>query len=322
MEPANGTSEPHAMPAASRPEPTTHQLRLFLVLAEELHFGRAAARSFVTQPSFSQQIRTLETRLGVALLDRTSRTVRLTDTGAALIPDARAVIAALDRIRRTADAHSRELRGHLTIGTIGAEAAMPYTQAILTELRAQHPHLTFEIHSVDFTEQIEGLARGDIDVAFLRPPLPPGFRTLHLATEPRMACLPAGDPLAGEPQICLAQLSGRTVVDVPAGAPRLWWDDWVVNPRPDGASVRFGPVAPDIESMLLTVARGEAITFLPTAAQHLYPRPGVAYVSVADLPPSVSALVWLPRNHHPALTALLTAARTVLRRSAPPTGTS
>lgn len=302
----------------ARRDPSTHQLRLFLVLAEELHFGRAAARMFMTQPSFSQQIRALEKRLDVPLVRRSSRAVELTRAGRALVPEARATVDAMARLRQLTNLHARELHGHLTVGSIGAEAAMPYTRAILTELRNRHPSITIEMRSLNFAEQIDVLTSGEVDVAFLRPPVPSGLKTLHLATEPRVVCLSADDPLAGHPHLTLAQLAHHTVVDVPPGAPRIWWNYWAVNPRPDGTPVRFGPVVADIEAMLLAVARGQAITFLPAGSRELYPRPGVAYVDVTDLPPSTAALTWLPKNHaRPTITALREAARTILRQNPP-----
>ncbi len=271
---------------------------------------------FMTQPAFSQQIRALEERLGVVLVERTSRTVELTPAGRDLLPEARTVVEAVSRLRRVADIHSREVRGHLTLGSTGAEAAMPYTLAILTELRKRHPWISVEMRGLDFAEQIDALTCGEVDMAFLRPPIPRGIKSLHLATEPRVACLPADDPLAAHQQITLAQLADHLVVDVPPRAPREWWNYWIVNPRPDGTNVRFGPVAADVEAMLLAVAWGQGMVFLPAAAQHLYPRPGVAYVRVSDLPPSTAALAWLPKNHtRPTIAAVRETAHAVLLRN-------
>ncbi|MEH0822749.1 MULTISPECIES: LysR family transcriptional regulator [unclassified Micromonospora] len=301
-------------PSASR-EPSLHQLRLFLVLAEELHFGRAAQRLFLSQPALSQQIRALEDRLDVNLLHRSSRQVQLTLAGQALLPKARDSVDAMTRLQDLAAAYSRTTQGKLRIGAIGGEAFMPYATAILTELSTQHPAITVEIRSVHFVEQVYALPRGDVDAAFLRPPLPPGLRSLHLSTEPRVACLPADDPLVTQAPLTLAQLSDRVMVDVPIPELRQWWDFWTVNPRPDGSAVRYGPIAGDMEVLLSAVARGQAIAFLPAEARHAYTRRGVAYVDVIDLPPSTAALAWLPRRDNPALTALLQAARTVVGRA-------
>lgn len=296
----------------NRREPSVHQLRLFLVLAEELHFGRAAARMFMTQPSFSQQIRALEDRIGIKLVDRTNRTVELTGPGLALLPEIRGAVAAMNRLRDLAGTHAREISGHLIIGSIGAEAAMPYTRAIIDELRARHPRLTVEMRLLNFVEHISALTRGEVDVVFLRPPVPPGIRLQYLATEPRVAAVCSADPLAARSKVTLGRLAGRTMVDVPPEAPRIWWNFWAVDPRPDGSPVRYGPVVADVEALLHTVAAGQAMAFLPSAARDLFPRPGVSYLDVLDLPPCTAALAWLPRNGtRPTIAAVRHIARAV-----------
>ncbi|MFC4472496.1 LysR family transcriptional regulator [Streptomyces xiangluensis] len=279
-------------------EPSIHQLRLFLLLSEELHFGRAAARLHMTQSALSRQIQDLERRLGVALFSRDSRTVFLTDAGRALTVEARATVEAMGQLRVRADQWARTLAGHVVVGTIGAEAAMPYTHAILEHLHARHPRITVEIRTLNFTEHLAQLLSGDIDIAFLRPPVPPTIELLELATEPRVACLPATDPLANRAEVSLADLTDRAFVDVPPEVPRIWWDFWAVDPRPDGTRVRYGPVVSDMEGLLLAVARGEGMCFLPAAARDLFPRPGVRYLDVVDLSPSVSALGWLAQHRH------------------------
>jgi DNA-binding transcriptional LysR family regulator len=294
-------------------EPSTHQLRLFLVLSEELHFGRAAARLFMTQSALSRQIQDLEKRLGVLLFARDSRTVRLTDAGSALTVEARATVEAMALLRVRAGQWARTLTGHVVVGTIGAEAAMPYTSAILERLGDLHPGITVEVRSLNFTEHLHQLLSGDVDVAFLRPPVPPAIELLELATEPRVACLAAGDPLADRSEICLADLADRVFMDVPPEVPRVWWDFWAVDPRPDGTRVRYGPVVSDMEGLLLSVARGEGMCFLPAAARDFFPRPGVRYVDVVDLSPSVSALGWpAQRRLRPGVQAVREAAAAVM----------
>ncbi|WP_182908975.1 LysR family transcriptional regulator [Microbispora sp. H13382] len=309
----SGTERQCSPDAAPSREPSLHQLRLFLVLAEELHFGRAAQRLFLTQPALSQQIRALEGRLNVNLVQRSSRRVDLTAAGRALEEEARGVVAAMDRFRSVAATHARQVRGHLRIGAIGGEAFMPHAIAILAELSARHPGITVEIRSINFVEQIDLLHRREVDAAFLRSPVPPGMRSLHLATGPRVACLPAGDPLVARAPLTLAQLSEHVVVDVPIPELREWWDYWTINPRPDGRPVRYGPVVGDVDALLSAVARGQAIAFLPAEARHDYTRRGVAYVDVTDLPLSTSVLAWVAEHDHSLLAALLQAARTVSR---------
>ncbi|MFF8446657.1 LysR family transcriptional regulator [Streptomyces leeuwenhoekii] len=296
-------------------DPSTHQLRLFLTVAQELHFGRAAAQLFMTQPALSKQIRLLEGKLGVALLDRTSRSVALTPAGRALASEAREVVEAMARLRSHAIEYSRQAHGRLVLGFIAGEAAMPYTHTILTELHRRQPRITVELRALTFGNQVEALANGEVHAALLRFPLPRTLRTIRLVTEPRVACLPAVDGLAALPAerpVTLADLANHLVVDMPEQAPRDWWDDWAVNPRPDGSPVHFGPVAADIEGLLHIVARGQAISFLPASARSLYPRPGVTYLDVADAPQSTAALAWMPMDRdRPVLSALLETARVV-----------
>ncbi|MET9393631.1 LysR family transcriptional regulator [Streptomyces sp. NPDC006624] len=309
------------VPAASRRDPTTHLLRLFLTVADELHFGRAAARLYITQSALSRQIRTLEQHLGVALLERDSRTVSLTPAGQDLLPRCRAALDAMSQLQRAAASHRRRVGGHLVLGFIGAEASMPYAHAVLTELRGRHPDITLTVRSLGLGEQFRALGRGEVDAAFLWPPLPAGLQSLGLSTEPRVVCLSADDPLACPSRrspLRLARLARYPVVDVPEGVPRVWRDHWAVNPRPDGTAVRFGPVVDDIEATLHAVARGQAIAFVPAAFRRLYPRPGVSYADVADLPPSTTALVWSPaRRDLPVVTALRRVAHDVARAQVP-----
>ncbi|MER6787281.1 LysR substrate-binding domain-containing protein [Streptomyces sp. NPDC000658] len=285
-------------------------MRLFVVLSEELHFRRAAARLFITQSALSQQIRDVEHRLGIRLFERTSRAVALTAAGRALLPEARAAVDAVARVRRIAAAQARQLSDQLVVGTIGAEAAMPHTRAVLRTLLKRRPRVSLQVVSLNFADHLAALVRQEVDVMFLRPPVPSGIEVHHLATEPRVACLPAGDPLAALPSLSLAQLAGRPVVSVPDEVPRVWWDFWAVDPRPDGSPVRYGPVATDMESLLHAVADGEAMCFLPAAARDLFPRPGISYVDVTDLTPCSAALAWLAeRRGEPTIAAVREAAR-------------
>ncbi|MET9158495.1 LysR family transcriptional regulator [Streptomyces parvulus] len=303
------------MGASRSREPSIHQLRLFLTLNEELHFGRAAARLFITQPALSQQIRELEKRLGVGVVERSGRTLRLTEAGQALLPEARAAIGAVDRLRRVADAQVRQASGRLVVGTMGAEASMKHTRSVLGLLRDRHPGMSVQLVNLGFGDHLAALAQQEADVVFLRPPVTDDIEVHHLATEPRVACVAADHPLAAQPALTVAHFSGVPVVDMPRQVPRLWWDFWAVDPRPDGSRVRYGPVVTDMESLLHTVAAGDAMCFLPAAAREYFARPGVTYVDVADLAPSTSALAWLrARRNEATVRAVRHAAREAMTR--------
>lgn len=226
------------------------------------------------------------------------------------------MVDAMARLLQAADVHAGTTRGRLRIGSLGAEAAMPYAQAILARLRGSHADLETEVRNLSFVDMFSKLSTGEVDAAFLRGPLPPGIQSLHLATETRVVCLPADDPLADRDVLTLAQLADRVVVDMPPEVPRSWWDHLTVNPRPDGTPVRFGPVVRDTESMVLAVTQQQAITFLPAAARRLYPRAGLTYVDVPELGVSTAELAWLPENRDkPAVSALREVARQVLHEA-------
>lgn len=296
-----------------RPDPTIHQLRLLLVIAEELHFGRAAARLFMSQPALSRQVKALEERIGFEVFERDSRKVEITESGLALLPRAQTVVEAMDRLLHTANKHGREVSGRLVVGAIGAEVSMPHARAVLDELHRQQPGITVEVRNLNFVDHTTRLLDGEVDVVFLRPPVPPGIQSLHLASEKRVACLAATDPLAAHDALTLSDLADRPVVDVPPEVPRQWWDFWATDPRPDGSPVRYGPIATDLESLLHTVATGTAVAFLPAAARTFFPRPGVAYVDIVDAAPCTSALAWsASARTRPAIAAIRRAAATIL----------
>jgi len=298
-----------------RSEPSVHQLRLFVVLAEELHFGRAAARLFMSQPAFSQQIRVLERRLGLQLVERTSRVVELTHAGQTLLPHARTVADAMATLRHVADTRTRGISGRIVVGTLTAEPAMPHTHAILDELHTRHPDVAIEMRSLNFVNQYEALACGEVDIAFLRPPAPSGIQTLLLAEEPRVVCLPADDPLTAHERLTLDDLTDRAMPLMPPESPQEWRDFWAINPRPNGVPVRFGPLAVDIEGVLHMIARGQTIGMLPASARDFYPRPGIRYRDVTDAPPCTMALAWFAKNRNrPDIAAIRNIARTVLRQ--------
>ncbi|WP_102514950.1 LysR family transcriptional regulator [Streptomyces chartreusis] len=302
-----------------RGDPSTHQLRLFLILAEELHFGQAAQRAFMTQPAFSQQIRALERRLGLTLVDRSTRTAGLTRAGQALLPEARGVVEAADRLQQAAVAQKRAVSGRIVIGSLEATTSIPPIPEIFDELQATQPGLTIEVLRMGFADWAEALLAGDVDVAFVFPPVPPGVQAHRLATMDRVVCLHDRDPLASQEPLSLEQLADRPVVGWSPRIPKAWRDFWSVDPRPDGTPVRYtNHQTTEWEPALTAIGLGEGIQFPPEPSRWLYQRHGVAYADVTDLTPCWTALAWRTQDRDkPTVTALRTAARTVTTRQTP-----
>lgn len=296
-----------------RGDPSTHQLRLFLLLTEELHFGRAAQRAFMTQPAFSQQIRSLERRLGLTLVDRGTRTAGLTDAGQALLPDIRAAVEAADRLRQATAAQKRAVSGRVVIGSLEATTSIPPIPEVFDELQAAQPGLTLEVLRMGFADWAEALLAGDVDAAFVFPPVPPGVQTHRLATMDRVVCLHDRDPLARQGPLSLQQLSDRPVVGWSPRIPKAWRDFWSADPRPDGTPVRYTDhQTTEWEPALAAIGLGEGIQFPPEPSRWLYQRHGVAYTEVTDLAPCWTALAWRTQDRDkPTVTALRTAAQHV-----------
>lgn len=293
--------------------PSAHQLHLFLVLAEELHFRRSAQRVFLSQSAFSQQISALERRIGLALVERTTRRVALTRAGAALVPYARAVVEAAADLQAEASAQAGSPE-RIVIASFEAITALEPIPTVMNELRARHPKLDVRFVRTGFAGTFRALLDGEVDAAFLFLPAPDGIQTLPLATGDRCAVMAETDPLAGAGPLTLDDLADRPFIGFSPETPEVYRDYWSVDPRPGGAPIRYTRHdVTDFESALAAIALGEGIKFVPSVARELYPRPGVAYVEVTDLAPWTAALAWRPGDRDAeSVAALRSAAREVL----------
>ncbi|QGV82944.1 LysR family transcriptional regulator [Streptomyces ficellus] len=264
---------------------------MLLVLAEELHFGRAAGRLYISQPALSRQIRRLEELMGVALLERSTRRVELTAAGEALLPRVRAVVEATDRLREAVRERSRTLTGRVVLGCY--VTALPVLTALGERLREHHPGLELDLREVDFVEQTDALFDGRVDAVLAYAPMPPGIQTLPLATERQVVCLWEGHPLAGRPSVSYGELAGLPVVGSSPRVARVWRDFWAADPRPDGAPVGYtAHRATTFEAGISAVAQGLGVRFVSASCRALFPRPGIAYVDVSDAPPCTAVLAW------------------------------
>ncbi|MFI6373447.1 LysR family transcriptional regulator [Streptomyces sp. NPDC050546] len=299
--------------------PSIQQLQLFLLLAEELHFGRAARRAFMAQPTFSRHITALEERLGVAVVDRTTRRVVLSTAGEALVGRARTVVEAAEELRREAESQANAAAGRIVIGSFEAITSMDPIPAVLEELRENFPQVEVDVVRMGF-DSGPAVLRGEVDAAFLFLPVPDGVQTLALAGGPRCVAMADGHPLASRDAVTLADLADEPRIGWSEQVPKVFRDFWSAGPRPDGTPVRFSPHAiVDYESALPLIAMGQGIQLPPDTTRWLYPRRGVSYVDVTDLEPWTAALGWLPsRRDEPLVAALRQAAQRVLRRGRRP----
>ncbi|MFB7722429.1 LysR family transcriptional regulator [Nocardia sp. NPDC058058] len=187
------------------------QLRYFLVAAEELHLGRAAARMHITQPAFTQQIRRLERELGVLLLDVTSHKITLTPAGVAFAGEARETLERATEAMDTARRASRGEIGSLSIG-FGAAAAHRVLPGFLRTFRERYPDVTPVLDEMWTAHQVQALIRRQLHIGFVLGPVPdPKLRSAQVGEESFVALLPPQHPLAAEPEVPLRALLAEPI---------------------------------------------------------------------------------------------------------------
>ena len=274
------------------------KLRYFVTVAEELHFGRAAARLYIAQPVLSRQIRKLEQEVGAELLVRTSRSVALTPAGVQVLDEARSLLAAADAARRRLGDITR---GEATL-TIGFFVGDDFTAA-REAFSGEHPGVAIELLRIYWHDQTQVLLDGRADVAFVHLPIDDqGLELLHVRSEPRVAVLPVDHRAADRPELSIAELADDPVI-IQRGASPGWQSFHNVDPRPDGRHPPPGPAVDNVEEKLQHVAAGRAISFLPASVAAAVAQPGIAYVPVTDIPPIEICLAWKANPASPLVAA-------------------
>lgn len=283
------------------------QLRYFVAVAEELHFGRAASRLGMAQPPLSRAIRDLERQLGVVLFERTTRQVRLTAAGAVLLRDARTALEAVTAAaRRTRQAGSMSPRLRVALKADVDGGLLPQ---ILDAYCADDAALPPELVLGGFGEQPQALREGRADVGLLLRPFDNrGLDSEPLLTEPSLVALAATDPLTARTRLCRADLAGRRL---PSGSPASH------GPPAGPGRANTPPPASNLAEIFSLVETGSVVFFVPASVARRYPRPGIAYRPVSDLPDSTLVLAWPEDARSSAVAAFVRAACTVAAAAHP-----
>jgi DNA-binding transcriptional LysR family regulator len=295
-------------------------LRAFVAVAEELHFGRAAARLHIAQPPFSQQIKHLERDLGVQLLERTTRQVRLTNAGAVFLEHARRVLAEADRARESVLLTEQGERGEIRVGLTGA-TTWRLLPRMTRAYRARYPLVRLELHPSVFSgAQISALLDGGIDVGLLRAPVPASLESRTLLDEDLVAVLPDEHPLAARTSVPLVELAEENFVSYPDRQGSHLRDTAVRGCASVGFWPRVVQEAQDTYTVVALVAAAVGVALLPASAEWLHFE-GVAFrpVTGADLQVPV-ALCWRPGNESPVLAGFLSVAAETFPQVSPGTG--
>lgn len=295
-------------------EPELRHLRYFLTVAEELHFGRAAARLQIAQPPLSQQIRRLEGAIGVELFHRNKRRVALSAAGTALVPYAQRAQREVDRGIEAARRASRGETGALTIGFIEAAADSILPEAVRGFI-AEYPRVDLALREMPVPEQIAGLRSGAVDIAIVRPPAGAGeMRAERVLDERLLVAVPISHPLATRKRLAPSSLADLPLI--------LLARDVVPGLRNEiiGLHVKHQIVphvaqeASSIQAVLGLVATGLGVSLLPDSVRSLN-REGVVFVTLTSSPRL--SLVVISRNddHSPLTKAFLAALRKAAGRT-------
>ena len=291
------------------------QLRTFLAVARERHFGRAAERLHVAQPAVSQQIRTLEADLGTRLFDRTSRSVALTAAGQTLLAGAPDILEREARLTEATRAPGRALRGELRLN-YARTAPVGVATDVVEEFRRRYPEVTLAIDSVTTTRSLEQLRAGTLDAAFVRLPLTDSsdLAVIEIGRDPLVAAIPIKHRLARRKTVTPADLQRERIVFWPR-TQGPGFHDWIVDHVFGGRMPDVARIEPDTEQMVRSVARGDGCAVTTEARASLLSVRGVVFKPLASPAPTAPlGLAWQSTDLSAPLHQLIAIARKLARR--------
>jgi DNA-binding transcriptional LysR family regulator len=276
-------------------------LRSFLAVAEELHFSRAARRLHMAQSPLSQQIQRLERELGVQLFRRNRRRVELTDAGLAMLDHARRALDHAEQAAGAARAAGAGRAGRLDVGFL-ATAALALLPAVLPPFREAAPDATLRLTEAGSQDLLGALHRGELDVAFTRPPAPTAeLSTTVVWREPVIAVLPAAHRLCAGPDLDLADPRDEDFVTFPRWSAPEFYDHLLAACHDAGFAPRIVQEALAMPTVVGLVAAGLGVALVPGGIRHLR-LPAVGYRELRGEPAHAEiAMVHLASNHRPLL---------------------
>ncbi|AKH82019.1 LysR family transcriptional regulator [Streptomyces sp. CNQ-509] len=289
------------------------QMRYFIAVAEELHFGRAAARLHMAQPPLSRQIRLLEGAVGARLLDRSRRSVALTAAGRVFLAEARATVRQADRAVELTLRAARGETGQLAVAFIDA-AIYSVIPPVVRRFSQVRPGVELSVTELRIPDQIREVAEGRLHAGFVHPPVPdPRLAVETVFTEELAVALPAGHPLAVRDRVDVAELAGTPLIQFPREINPPLFDDIVALCRAAGYTPPSLREASPKQTVIGLVAAGLGASLLPASLENLR-RDGVVYRPLAGPGLTVdTSVIWRRTDRDPVLHAFLRVVREVCR---------
>ncbi|MFM0157078.1 MULTISPECIES: LysR family transcriptional regulator [Paraburkholderia] len=274
------------------------QLRQFVVVAEELHFRRAAARLHMTQPPLTQAMRGLEYSLEIPLFDRTKKKVALTPAGEALLEYARRLLRASDELPGLVKAAANGQTGRLRLAFVST-VAYGRVPGWMSHFRQLNPDVSLELHEATLDVQLASLEADEVDAGFILHALgavPVGFSALQVLVEPFLVALPANHIAATKSVLRFADIAADPIVIFPRTVVPSLFDALLSYYHLSGVTPRIAQEAIEMQTIVSLVAAGMGIAWVPQVFAR-FPRPGVVYHLVEDMNvPIETSLIWLKQN--------------------------
>lgn len=283
------------------------QLRYFVTVAEELHFGKAAQRLHMTQPPLSQAIAQLEDLLGAPLFDRNRRGVALTPAGGALLPEARRLLSQAQELPALVQRAASGESGRLALAFVSS-ADYSVLPPFLRAYRAAYPQVQIVLQEATSDLQLEDLLHSRIDAGLLIPPLPDKAKTeldyLPVLKEPLVLAAPLG-LITRRGKVALKDLPPLPLIIFPRAISPGLYDAILSVFRAAGLTPAIGQEAIQMQTIVSLVSAGMGIALVPQSVSNLM-RPGVEYRALADPTPQVeTGLAWRRDNPSPVLQGFL-----------------
>lgn len=251
-------------------------LRYFVAVAEELHFGRAAARVRTAQSSFSAQIRDLEREIGIQLLHRTKRHVHLTDAGRVFLVQVQSLLNQVDFAVRSAKRAAQGKAGSLVIAFVPSADCISFPE-ILRVFKLRYPDVQIGLRNLPAIEQIEGLRTGELDLGFMRPlRMDPSIKTETILREPIVTVLSRKHKLLKKPELSLQDLVSEELILCSRMHAPLQHDIIVSRFRAENIVPNISLETDHIQTVLGLVAAGLGVSLLPDSVKNLK-FPGLTY---------------------------------------------
>ena len=285
-------------------------LRYFIAVAEELHFARAAERLQITPPSLTQQIQNLEAELGVRLLNRSQRSVQLSDAGHRFLEEARKTVRQAENAELVARQAGRGEVGRIEIAYMTTASCSGVVSRVLSDYASQHPMVDIRLRKLETPEQLAKLTEGRLDIGFLRPPerYPLGLTGRIIWRQPLIIALPEGHPLADRQKLQCGELANELFI-IPSVESELVFKGYVSAVAEAGG---FRPQvtrrARDYLSIVTLVSAGFGIAAAPWSFSRIH-MPGVRYVEIDLDSEAHIAFAYRRQENSPAVLSLINAVK-------------